>query len=378
MKLVKIAINGLGRIGRHHIISAIAFGSIAFVAFNFSGSNSQPFFNSVDNFVLFASEEVKIEQETQVSSGDIGSNKEIDIQKDVIINGNLFADKITLDKNTTINGNISFNKLRTKKETRIFGTQTKPVQLPIANLPEVPDFQTGTQDFKFEGQNNTLSAGNYRNITLEKQSRLVLTGGVYNLDKFELKENSVLIFATTTILNIKSELKAQQKVSILPGQNIKFDDLRINFQDKKPIEFGKDSFLNFKLLAPKADVHIGEAAILRGQVLARKIKIEKEGILSREEDFEKESDLTKIISDNEVKFIVNEILILLKDGANMNDLIMVSDAVRGRVTGFLFNSLIGKIEVSSQTIEELNSIIDQIKSADNPLIEEVLPNALLF
>ncbi|KKS37756.1 MAG: hypothetical protein A3G49_05610 [Candidatus Sungbacteria bacterium RIFCSPLOWO2_12_FULL_41_11] len=100
----------------HHLLSFLAAGGVALAALNFSGSNTQPLFNSSDSFVLFASEEVKIEEGTQISSGDIGSNKTIDVQKDAIINGNLFADKITLDKNTTINGNVSFNKLQIKKE----------------------------------------------------------------------------------------------------------------------------------------------------------------------------------------------------------------------------------------------------------------------
>ena len=174
------------RVKSHHVISALALGGIALVAMNF---NNLPLFNSLDSFVLFAQEEIKLEKDTQISSGDIGSNGKIDIDKEAIINGNLFADKITLDKNVTINGNVSFNKLKTEKETQILGTQIKPVQLPIANLPEIPEFQIGTQDFKFEGQENTLAAGSYRDITLGKNSRLILTGGVYNLRKLELKEN---------------------------------------------------------------------------------------------------------------------------------------------------------------------------------------------
>ena len=156
----------------HHIISVLAFGGIVLAAVNF---NSQPLFQNTDNFVLFAQEEIKLEQGVQISSGDLGSNKKIDIEKDAIINGNLFADRISIDKNTTINGNASFNKLQIKKESEILGTQTKPIQLPIVNLPEIPEFTIGTQDFKFEGENNTLPSGNYRNITIEKNSNGIET-----------------------------------------------------------------------------------------------------------------------------------------------------------------------------------------------------------
>lgn len=77
-----------------------------------------PIFDKIDNFVLFAQEEIKLEQDVQVSSGDIGSNNKINVEK-TVINGNLFADEIELDKNVVINGSVSSNKLEIKKETQM-------------------------------------------------------------------------------------------------------------------------------------------------------------------------------------------------------------------------------------------------------------------
>lgn len=395
----------LKKIKPHHIISALAIFGIAFAAFNF---NNPPLFQNTDNFILFAQEEIKLEQGIQVSSGDLGSNKEIDIQKDAIINGNLFANEITLDKNTTISGNVSFNKLKVHKETKILGTQTKPVQLPIANLPEIPDFSIGTQDFKFQGQNNTLAAGSYQNIVLEKNSRLNLSGGAYNLNKLELKENSTLIFNSPTTLNIQFKLKGQKRVSILPGQNLKPTDLVINYigirpknekeekedddeeinafhddKEKKdhkdgkigrPIVFGKESFLNFKLLAPKANVKLGEISTVRGQVLARKVKVEKNSVLSREEVFSKETDITKIITVEGEKFPVNEIIVVMKDDATFADAQAIADSVKGRIIGFIPVPPIYKIEVSVATALELDNLINQLLAKQNPLILFVTKN----
>ncbi|MBI4119624.1 MAG: polymer-forming cytoskeletal protein, partial [Parcubacteria group bacterium] len=207
------------------IIALVAVGGFAYAAFS---STTPPLFQNTDNFVLFADENIELQKDVQISSGDIGSNNKLDIDKDAIIIGNLFANRIDIDKNTTVNGNASFNQLKLHKEARILGTQTKPVQLPIANLPPVPDFQVGTQDLKFQGQNNTLAAGSYQDIALEKDSRLTLTGGIYNLRKLELKDGAVLIFDASTILNIQFKLRGHNRVSILPGLNLKPDDLVIN------------------------------------------------------------------------------------------------------------------------------------------------------
>lgn len=381
--------------GYYHFLAAFAVIGIAFAAMNF---NNPPLFNSLDNFVLFASEEIKIEKDMQVSSGDLGSNKELDIEKDAIINGNLFADEITIDKNTTINGNISFNKLKAHKETQILGTQTKPVSLPIANLPEITEFSIGTQDFKFKGQDNTLTAGNYRDLILEKDSRLVLSGGTYNLRKLELKENSTFIFNSPTTLNIKKEFKGQEHISILPGNNnLKPTDLVINYQGKnengeqdrddkdknqdkekeggvKPIEFGKNSFLNFKLLAPKANVQVGEDSTIRGQILARKVKVGKDGVVSREVIFSKDTDPNKIITVEGETFSVNEMVVVLRDNTKFSDAQGIANLVNGRIIGFIPELQIYKIEVLTSTAGELSDLINMLENQQNPLILFVIKN----
>lgn len=395
----------------HYIVSALAVAGIALIAFNF---NKPPLFQNTDNLILFAQEEIQLEQGVQVSSGDLGSNKEIDIEKDAIISGNLFADKIDLNKNIQINGNISFNKLEAHKDAEILGAQTKPVSLPIANLSGIPDFQTGTQDFQFEGKNSTLASGDYRDLTVEKDSRLTLTGGLYNINKLFLKENSVLIFSVPTILNINKELKGQEHIAILPASNnLKPTDLAINYQGKnekegqdknkqedqnkkdkdennkdnkdknqnkekeegfKPVEFGKNSFLNFKLLAPKAEVHVGEDSTVRGQVLAREIKVEKGAVLSRQNVFVKESDPTKIVESQGVKLIVNEIIILMTDSATLNDMQLIAGTIMGRVIGFLPILNMTKIEVAAANITDLNRLINQLKALNSPFVTDVFPN----
>gem|GEM_PF-2973437 len=393
-----------------YIFSALAVGGLFLGVMNMQFSPpAPPLFANLDNFVLFAQEEVTIEKDVQISSGNIGSNDKIDIEKDVIINGNLFADKITIDKNTTVNGNASFNKLKLHKEAQILGTQTKPVQLPIANLPEIPDFKVGTQDFKFVGSNNTLVAGNYRNIILEKDSRLTLTGGIYNIRKLELKENSTLIFSAVATLNIQSKLKGQKRASILPGQNLKPTDLVINYlgirpknekeekeddddeinslhddkekkeyKDRKsgrPIVFGKNSLLNFKLLAPKAAVHIGESTILRGQIAAKKVKIGKGTIVSRKEGFIQENVFEEaILEEDGSRFFVNELILNLKDEATFLDAQNIADQIDGRIVGFIKTTNVYQIEVLVNTPEELETKIQFIRQLNNPLIEGVFRN----
>ncbi|MEX2052742.1 MAG: hypothetical protein WD898_00780 [Candidatus Paceibacterota bacterium] len=59
-------------------VSTFAVGGVIFAAFTFGGS---PLFSNTDNFVIFAEEEASIKQEVQISSGDLGANKKLDICK---------------------------------------------------------------------------------------------------------------------------------------------------------------------------------------------------------------------------------------------------------------------------------------------------------
>jgi hypothetical protein len=368
-----------------------------------------PLFPNTDNFVIFADQTLTFDESTTISSGGVGTNGNLDIGKDTAVSGNIFADKITIAKNTTINGNATYNKLTNKGE--ILGTKTTPTSLPIANLPTVQPFSIGTQDKIFTGNVNTLPPGNYKNITLQKDSTLTLSGGTYNLDILDLKEHSTLIFTAPTTLNIQFKLRGRDNVSILNGQNAKPDDLHINYvgtqtkqtknekQDDedevmalldvteksdcknqkigRPIVFGANSFLNFSLLAPDANVIIEKEGTMRGQILARKVRMGKNFIASRDETFEKESDPTKIVTDSDgAKFFVNEIIVLFADEATNADMESIASAVSGNIIGIVTVPKIAKIEIPTATIQELCNKIQQIKNMNNPLVIDAGENVI--
>ena len=390
-----------------HLVASllVASGLVRAAASSSQSANSPPFSN-LDQFVLPAGDEIQLEDNVQISSGDIASNNKIDIQKESIINGDLFADRVTIDKDATINGNISYNKLNIKKESQVLGTQTTPIQLPIVNLPQTPDFQTGIQNFKFIGDDNVLPAGNYRDITLEKNSKLTLTGGTYNLNKLELKENSTLIFQAPTTINIQFKLKGQQHIAILPGQNLSPTDLTINYsgiaakqekeddeeeidqlftnEEKKdlkdgkigrPVLFGKDSFLNFKLLAPKAKVNLGGRNAFRGQIFAEEISVGKNTILSldissslipRPEDV--------VLTPDGARFVVNQIILQLTSAGTFEDANAVANSVGGRIVGKVMSINLYQIQVSTRTANELDVLIQQIKSQQDPKVKVITTN----
>ena len=111
-------------------------------------------------------------------------------------------------------------------------------------------------------------------------------------------------------------------------------------------------------------------------MLARKIRIGKDGIVSREEVFAKESDPGKVVESQELKFVVNELLVLFTNGATQFDAQSVAESVGGKITGFIPVPKIYKIKVPTQTATELNDKVQIIKNSNNPLIVEVVQNLI--
>jgi hypothetical protein len=396
------------------VLTALLVGGVSITTFH--NIPKPPLFPNTNQFVIFADQSFTFDESTTISSGDIGTNGNLDIGKDTTVNGNLFADKISIAKGTTINGNATYNKIENKGE--ILGTKTKPVSLPIANLSTISNFTIGTQDKTFSRKINTLSAGNYKNITLQKNSTLTLSGGTYNLNILDLKEHSTLIFNAPTTLNIQFKLRGRDNISIVNGANVKPTDLKINYvgtqarqfkNDKReddedeiltcldkdddqshkgqernnyknqkigrPIVFGANSFLNFALIATNANVIIGKDGTMRGQILARKARMGKNFVTTKNETFEKESDVTKVVTDAEGnKFIGNEIIVLFEDSANFEDAEAVAKLVGGSVGGYVPNPPMYKILLPTSDYFGSNNAIANIMNSHNSLVIEVTPN----
>src|SRR3989338_7209484 len=76
----------------HVSLSALVLGGTLFA---FSGGVHPPLLPTTDPFVLFATELLTLEQDTQQSSGDLGSHGSLAIDKNVLVTGDLFAKTIT-------------------------------------------------------------------------------------------------------------------------------------------------------------------------------------------------------------------------------------------------------------------------------------------
>ncbi|PIR70122.1 MAG: hypothetical protein COU46_03145, partial [Candidatus Niyogibacteria bacterium CG10_big_fil_rev_8_21_14_0_10_42_19] len=260
-------------------------------------------------------------------------------------------------------------------KAEILGEEKKTFQSPLVDFPIVAYFFTGNDVLKTNpGEEAVFSQGNFKSIQIAPNSKITLNPGVYNTESLIFGNNSVITFLGTTTINIKKSADIGNKVVFSPSNELPLESIKINSQGNE-IRIGNGSITSGIITAPDATLILGSKTLHRGQLIAKHINIGKEGILSREESFEKESDPGKVVEgEGGVKFVVNEIIILFKDEATLNDAQEIAQLVNGVVAGFVPNPSIYKIRVLAETIFELDNFISMIKNSGKPAIIEVVPN----
>ncbi|MBI2451129.1 MAG: hypothetical protein HYV52_02195 [Parcubacteria group bacterium] len=342
----------------------------------FSQSPSSKPFRNIEDFILFGKEGIHLAEDVQSLSGNIGSDKIIEIQERSKIIGHLFSQEIKLAENTEIDGNIITQQLEQTPTTKILGTTSKEITFPVAKIPDIPDFQIGVQDIEITQKDFILPAGLFRDIKVKENASLIMAG-IYNFRSLRADDNSAILFDGPITINIQSSFRLGQGTIVTPKlSNLSVKEIKINFTGTETIQIGNRFILGFRLVAPNTSVDVGEEALWRGSIWAREVRVGENSLISKEDSFEKESDLTKVIEDQGLKFISNEILILFKNEATQFDIQQVVNLINGKVVGFIPNPLIVKIEVPILTIQDLNDKIQLIKNSNNPLIVEVIQNLI--
>ncbi len=158
-----------------------------FLLFGFSASSQAA--SGVDAVVIFATNSVRMDMNTEVLSGDIVVNDfsngptlqagfELTIKKNVAIAGAIRADSIKLFKGVTA-GTIECNDGT--------GVTCGGLTLPVFLQEELPEARTpylGTDAVDVAvgpGETVVLHAGSYLDITISEGGTLVFTGGIYNI-----------------------------------------------------------------------------------------------------------------------------------------------------------------------------------------------------
>ena len=128
-----------------------------------------------------------------VNEAGVGTDFELSIDKNAIVNGDAKANRIELSRNSSVTGNVHYNELESGKAT-IGGAELAPLNLPVFDF--LPTFETSNPRPDAEnvsvGPNETinLETGDYGDIWIGGGGLLVLNGGIYQVRSVNMNTNS--------------------------------------------------------------------------------------------------------------------------------------------------------------------------------------------
>ena len=186
---------------------------------------------------VFATNSVVLKKDVEVV-GDVAVNdastdpeldQELRVDKDANIAGSLYGDRVKLSRGVEVGGSVFTNDLEDKGATILGGTF--PVTPPVfAPLPLFFSAPAGVDDVVVaKDGSETLSPGDYRNVTLGQGASLLLTGGEYHVQSIQLGKGAALHFGAASAVTVADRVNIDKESTVgpAPGSGISASEIVI-------------------------------------------------------------------------------------------------------------------------------------------------------
>ncbi len=211
--------------------------------------------------------EIRIDKDTHVAPGYILMADRIQLKRDVSIESDVYANE--LDNRGDITGDI-------------FGDVMTPL---FTTLPPFKSAPAGSQDIRVnKNQTLVLEPGDYGRIYVKDRGTLILTGGVYNIEKLEAKKYSHIGFETATEVRVEEKIKIAKRSYVGPADGSYITAANIIFyiaedhHDAARLE--EDVHFFGTIYAQNSDVDLKKEVVFTGAILADEIKVSKDADLT--------------------------------------------------------------------------------------------------
>lgn len=194
------------------------------------------------NYVVFATNSVFLEQNAEVVSGSVGVNDEspgpvLDSQVELTVGIGvatppdfvLQADRIRIKSGAQVASDVFCNELTNSGS--ITGDFTLSLDLPLfSSLPPFHAAPAGTQYIEVANDESiSLAAGDYGDIVVKAGGTILFTGGIYNLRSIDARDNTNLLFAAPSEVRVEGKVDSDLNVFIGPAQTASIEAADIIF-----------------------------------------------------------------------------------------------------------------------------------------------------
>jgi N-acetylneuraminic acid mutarotase len=182
----------------------------------------------VSDFVLLGAEGMYVKDHATVHGGDVGTNQvstgpylasgvETTIGIGVSITDPLsavFGNGLKLKNNSQVT-DAYYNTL--SGDGTVLGSEFTPTSFPLVSLPIVPSFSPGTTDVTVAASDSqTLAAGSYGELLVNHDAVLTLSGGEYNFESWDIRDDAKVYASASTEVRIADKLDAGSGVQVGP------------------------------------------------------------------------------------------------------------------------------------------------------------------
>jgi hypothetical protein len=256
----------------------------------------------LDGVAILATNSARLASDVTVQSGNVVVNKassgptlgngySLYVDKKTSVAGSLEADTIKIFNQATITGDVSYNQL--DNSGTIQGSLISPLALPVfAALPTFhpadPPRGPVSNVVVGIGQQVTLAAGDYGDVTVNDGGKIVFSGGIYNVNSIDvIGDLGSLVFQAPSEVRIRQKFRTRRYATIGPASGfgvtasqIVFYVAGINGSDgglnsaPEAARIGSDSSVNANFYAPNGTVRLEIRTVATGAFIGRDVMVD--------------------------------------------------------------------------------------------------------
>lgn len=232
--------------------------------------------------LLFLADERMEFKHHDMSDGAVHSNDRIDFQRGnpSVHSGEITAvGRIEISDRNTVNGDVTSGEdVQLSDGAVVNGTVTEYASVDAIDLPDVADVVYGSDDVEVPRNGSlTLDEGDYRNIKVQENATLTLTGGTYNIRRLDMNNGAVLQVEAAVTMNIDDDLDVNRDATLELLNATATTDVSFNV-DGDDVKLRDRVVWVGTILAPQADVVFQDQSFFKGSVCAKRIELHRRTI----------------------------------------------------------------------------------------------------
>lgn len=246
---------------------------------------------NVDDYVLVANSLVQFGRDNSVASGNVGVEASGAQGGEMVVGrrflgtdgSHLVADRARVSGPSSLFALFSNEASLAPQVLVRAACGAGPCSFPMPILgyfPSIPPMAAGTTDLTVPARTTlTLAPNSYGRIRLLSKSTLILTGGTYNFSEIDAGKASRILFTAPTVVNVTGKVQLKRHTLVGPlGPGAKAQDLLINVESDTVRMRHHVTFAG-KMWAPNALMIIGASSLIKGQIIADRVKLARAVVL---------------------------------------------------------------------------------------------------